>query len=227
MNVTLEITYQPKKGATVTFQSAQLSYEEAIVVLEDLQQTGRLQRYTVTDMYDSTWTLKELKKYATALIEEPHQVVVYFDGGFDKALQHAGLGVVIYYKQQQKMRLRTNHLLTHITSNNEAEYAALYEAMRALEDLGVCRQTITVKGDAEVVLQQMAGAYPVYDPVFERWANRIDALVEKLQLHMQYEHIARAHNTEAHRLATQALKQTSIHAVAPIVTKRQRRRTHD
>ena len=42
-----------------------------------------------------SWNLKEMKKLMIEVEEDPHEVMVYFDGGFKADLQ-AGLGIVIY-----------------------------------------------------------------------------------------------------------------------------------
>lgn len=215
----------PKTTSSIIFTSPQLTLDEVLIVTQDLQKTGRTKQFVITDEHDSTWTLKELRAYKEELAGEPHDVVVYFDGGFTD--EQAGLGIVIYYSTEQNMRLRQNTLLTHITSNNEAEYAALYEALRAVQQLGVSRQTITVRGDSQVVISQMRGDWPVYEKTLEYWATKIDTLIEQLQLTVMYEHIARAHNREAHQLATQALAKTSIQANAPYTSKRQKRRQHN
>ncbi|UTW69300.1 hypothetical protein KHA80_20825 [Anaerobacillus sp. HL2] len=50
---------------------------------------------------------KHLVKYLESLKEEPHNVVVYFDGGYNEETRLAGTGIVIYYEQNEKFyRLR-------------------------------------------------------------------------------------------------------------------------
>ena len=43
-----------------------------------------------------------MKKLVVELEEDPHDVMVYFDGGFNKETNQAGLGIVIYYRQGKK-----------------------------------------------------------------------------------------------------------------------------
>lgn len=224
----IEWVYRTVQGQQITFQSDFLPIADVLAIITDMQKTGRLHKLLLTDEYHSSWTVKELQRYIAELETEPANVELYFDGGFLKQQQLAGLGAVIYFVQnQQKMRLRVNRQATDLVSNNEAEYAALYEALKALEDLGVHHQAISVKGDAQIVISQMSGDWPIYEQELQRWAQKIDDICDRLKLQITYEHIERAHNGEADRLATQALEGTSIHALAPVVTKRQRRRNHD
>ena len=74
-----------------------------------------------------SWNLKEMKKLVVEVEEDPHDVMVYFDGGFNLDTYQAGLGVVIYFRQgKKKYRLRANELIDEMETNNEAEYAALH-----------------------------------------------------------------------------------------------------
>ena len=94
-----------------------------------------------------TWNLKEMKKLVTEVEEEPHEVMVYFDGGFNKQTLQAGLGIVIYYRQgKKKYRLRVNELIHQMDTNNEAEYAAFHYALNVLEELGVSKCLVILKG---------------------------------------------------------------------------------
>ena len=80
------------------------------------------------DEKGGSWTLKELEKLKEELAAEPDEITVYFDGSYDKESQLAGFGIVIYYSLGgERYRLRKNKSF-RLTTNNEAEYAALYEA---------------------------------------------------------------------------------------------------
>lgn len=212
-----------KKVQTIMELTAQCA-QDAIVLVNDLQQTGRVSRVTITDEYDSHWTVKELTRYVEELQQQPHDVVLYFDGSFQAG--NVGLGAVVYYRTDERMRIRKNRFTTDIATNNEAEYAAFYEALRLVEELGVTAQTITVRGDSQVVMMQMRGDWPIYERALLYWADKLDALIHKLKLTVHYEHIERAHNIEAHRLAAQAQQGTLVEAHAPHESKRKQRRKH-
>ena len=73
-----------------------------------------------------SWNLKEMKKLMVEIEEDPHEVMIYFDGGFKQDTYQAGLGAVIYFRQgKKKYRIRANEKIDEMETNNEAEYAAL------------------------------------------------------------------------------------------------------
>ena len=108
--------------------------------------------------------------------------------------------------------MRKNAQLDSLLSNNEAEYAALHFCLTELEWLDIHHLEVRFLGDSQVVIHQMAGEWPVYEPQFATWAERIDKKLEALHITPQYELIGRKQNTEADRLATQALEGIEISA---------------
>ena len=215
MKLTLEWLYRTKSGATTTFTSPILTAHEALLFAEDIEKTGRLKQLTITDEYDSTWMIKELKKYIKELETEPHNITIYFDGSFDHYSNSAGLGIVIFFTQNNmRYRLRKNARFDYIKSNNEAEYAALSFAINEIIELGAHHQSITIKGDSQVVINQMNGEWPAYEQNLAKWADQIDELLQKHGFEPQYEFIGRNYNKEADQLATQALQEIEISAIS-------------
>lgn len=213
LNLTIEWHYVTKSKQEITWRSEAIPAAHAYTLLLDMEKTGRTKSVVMTDEHDSTWTLKELKKYLKTLETEPTEVNIYFDGGFHREDKLAGLGVVIYYKQNGKnYRLRTNQLAEYLTSNNEAEYAALLLAIEQLDELGVHHQTVQIYGDSQVVINEMNGEWAVTDSILSTWADKIDAKLLKLGIRPQYTYIDRKQNSEADQLANQALQQIEIHA---------------
>lgn len=213
MKLVLQWVYKSPREVETVFQSEPLSVAQALIIAEDLNRTGRVKSMTFKDQYDCTWLIKELKKYTEEIKEAPQNVVVYFDGGFEHHTNAAGVGCVIYYEQNGKnYRLRKNAQLDSLLSNNEAEYAALHFCLTELEWLDIHHMEVRFLGDSQVVIHQMAGEWPVYEPQFASWAERIDKKLEALHITPQYELIGRKQNTEADRLATQALEGIEISA---------------
>ena len=213
MKLTIEWQYVTKSKQEITWRSEAVPAAHAYTLLLDMEKTGRTKNVVMTDEHDSTWTMKELKKYLKALETEPTEVKVYFDGGFYREEKLAGLGIVIYYKQNgKKYRLRTNQLAEYLTSNNEAEYAALHLAIDQLEELGVHHQTIKIYGDSLVVINEMNGEWAVTDSILSTWADKIDLKLQKLGIRPTYVYIDRKQNSEADQLANQALQNIEIHA---------------
>lgn len=210
MKITIEWTYH-HKGVETVFRSEEMPPAHALSVAEELMKTGRTKNILFLDEHDSTWTLKEIKKYIKEMETEPSNVTVYFDGGFNIESRISGLGCVIYFEQNgKKYRLRKNLTLDGLSSNNEAEYAALHFSVQELESLGVHHQTVRFIGDSQVVINQMSGEWPVYEKELMNWADRIDEYLNRLGIKPEFEPVSRKENEEADRLANQALDDIEI-----------------
>lgn len=210
MRIIIEWIYA-YKGVETTFRSDELPPAHALAVAEELRKTGRAKNITFIDEQDTTWTIKELKKYLKEMETEPTNVNVYFDGGFNRESRMAGLGCVIYFEQNGKeFRRRKNLLVNGLASNNEAEYAALHFSIQELESLGVHHQMVHFIGDSQVVINQMSGEWPVYEKELSNWADKIDESLNQLGIKPVFELVARKQNEEADRLATQALQDIEI-----------------
>lgn len=211
MNIRIEWTYKTPKGTEAFFRSEELPAAHALLIAEDMEKTGRIKNLEFMDRFDSSWTMKELKGYLKGIETEPHNVTVYFDGGFNKGRRHSGLGCVIYYEQNGKSyRLRQNTESAELISNNEAEYAALYMSLQELELLNVHHLPVKFLGDSNVVINQMSGDWPALERELSRWADRVDEKLDKLGIQAEYELVPRKANAEADRLATQALNGIEI-----------------
>jgi ribonuclease HI len=211
MKVKIKWTYNGAKKPRANFYSELLQANEALLIMDDLEHINRATNIEFEDELGNSWTKKELKKLLEEIKDEPQDVTVYFDGGFLKNEALAGIGIVVYYTQNNnKLRLRVNKRMEQLTSNNEAEYAAFYEGMRILEELGVHHQPVTFKGDSQVVLNQLAGDWPCFEEEFNRWLDRIEEKIKELSILPQYETISRKQNSEADKLASQALEGTIV-----------------
>lgn len=212
--------YKHSKKPTCIFQSDYIDGAAALIIAEDLEKTGRAHDLTFTDEKELKWSKKELKKLLEEVKEEPQDVTVFFDGGFDRTVQMASVGVIVYYKQNNKQyRIRQNNRLEQLETNNESEYAAFYESLRILEEIGVHHQTCTFKGDSQVVLNQLSGEWPCFDDVLNKWADRIEEKMKVMGINPLYAPISRKENKEADALATQALEGTSINSTIEISAK--------
>ncbi|MGJ9385504.1 ribonuclease H family protein [Salipaludibacillus sp. CF4.18] len=211
MNVRFELTYKTPKGLETSFSSEEMRAGKAILIAEDLERTGRIKHLTFVDSQDTTWSLKELKKFMEEIQTEPHNVTVYFDGGFERDTRKSGVGCAIYFEQNGKsFRLRKNALILELETNNEAEYAALHLALQELELLGVHHLPIQFIGDSQVVINQLNGEWACTEEVLNNWADRIEAKFKQLGIRPEYESISRKQNREADHLASQALKNIDI-----------------
>ncbi|WP_033541406.1 reverse transcriptase-like protein [Planococcus sp. CAU13] len=208
MKVRLEWIYRSTRGVETVFRSDEMPAAQGVQIAEDIERTKRAKEIIFIDTYDdSTWTMKEMKKYLKSIETEPHDITVFFDGGFDLENRSSGLGCVIYYSQNGKTyRLRQNEQVDGLVSNNEAEYAALHLCVQELEFLEVKNMPVRFSGDSKIVVNGMSGDWPVIEAELVRWADRIEAKLAKMGIQAEYELIPRRDNAEADRLATQALK---------------------
>ncbi|MFP7254726.1 reverse transcriptase-like protein [Terribacillus goriensis] len=211
MKLRMKMIYRTPKGTEAEFLSDYLPPGAALLLIEDMQQSGRVPQLELLDSYETEWTIKELRSYMKELETEPHNVRVYVDGGFDKKTGRGGLGCVIHYEQNQKeYRLRRNQEMEQLISNNEAEYAALHFAIGVLSEIGVKDQEIEVYTDSRTVVNQMSEEWPVYEKELKYWADKVDDVVKRIGLTVQYAHVDRNQNKEADQLASQALKSIQI-----------------
>lgn len=213
MIVTIEWTYKSPKGPETVFRSEEMDASQAVLIADDVEKTGRAKIVKFLDRFDSYWTIKEMKGYLKGIETEPHNITVYFDGGFDLATKAAGLGCVIYYDQNgTSFRLRRNAPVTELISNNEAEYAALYFCLQELELLNVHDLAVRFIGDSRVVINHLSEEWPVIEQNLFSWADRIEAKMKQLGIRPDYELVSRKANAEADRLAAQALNGIEISA---------------
>ncbi len=207
MNFQIEWHYKSSKHKQLIFTSDFTDANETLMIVGDLEKTGRTKEIFLLDEQQQKWTVKEAKKLLQEVQTEPHDIVAYFDGGYEHDTLLAGLGVVIYFKQNNSSyRIRRNSRLQEIESNNEAEYAAFYYLIQELEELGVHHIPVTFRGDSQVVLNQLAGEWPCFEEEFNRYLDRIEDKMQELGIRPVYEPISRKENEEADQLATQALQ---------------------
>lgn len=219
MKYKLEWKYKLKGNESVLFTSDWLESELAISVGDDLEKTGKAKEILYHDEMGTSWTIKEIKKLSEEIETEPHDVLIYFDGGHHVDRNEGGLGVVIYYKQgKKKFRIRANERIEEMETNNEAEYAALHFALSILEELGVHHIPCDIKGDSQVVIKQLEGEWPCYEENLNRWLDRIEEKINEMGIDPRFTSLPRNENKEADKLATQALDGKMINSKMQILS---------
>lgn len=207
MKYKIEWKFKGKGLEPVLFESEYLDGELTLQVAEELEKTGKALDLTFYDEIGTDWNLKQLRKLLTETEEDAADIIVYFDGGFKKETNQAGLGVVIYFRQgKKKFRLRVNEKFDEMETNNEAEYAAFYFALNVLEEMGVQHMPCEFRGDSQVVLKQLEGEWPCFEENLNAWLDRIEKKMKSLSIKPIYSPIPRNENKEADKLATQALE---------------------
>ncbi|MBM6619320.1 ribonuclease H family protein [Bacillus suaedaesalsae] len=211
MKVWIEWKYKTAKNLVTTLTSEVMSAKQALLLANDFLKTGRTKEVVFYDEQHTMWTKKEFEKLLEEIVEEPNDIEVFFDGGYDVDTKQAGIGVVIYYtRNNQNFRIRENVFIDQLGSNNEAEYAAFWQAVLRLEELGVHNMPVQFKGDSQVVLNQLSGEWPCFEDEFNVWLDRIEEKVKQLGIRPTYTPISRKENKEADQLASQALQGTMV-----------------
>ncbi|WP_347550240.1 reverse transcriptase-like protein [Pseudalkalibacillus hwajinpoensis] len=211
MKVIIKWKYKTPRGIQTWMTSDELPAPEAMLIARDIAKTGRSIDLFFIDHRGLKWSLKEFETYMTKKEERPASIELIFDGSFDKETKKSGCGAVIYfYEGRKRKRIRVNRALDYLENNNEAEYAALWTGLQEVRTIDVEDTEILIKGDSQVVINQMSGEWAVYEPLLNRWMDRIEVSLRDLRLQPVYKHISRDENKEAHRLAAQALKGTEI-----------------
>jgi ribonuclease HI len=125
---------------------------------------------------------------------------LYTDGAARGNPGPAAVGVVI--EDDQGMRLRGLHRYIGTATNNEAEYQALIEGLKAVTELTPDRLEIYV--DSKLVVEQVKGGYKVkkaeLQPLHRRAKELLDGFAE-----VAIEHVERERNKGADALANRAL----------------------
>jgi ribonuclease HI len=215
MKLYIKWHYKPSRNnELLTFTSDLVDAQVSLSLLQDIEKTGRVKHLELIDEWGKEWTKKELTRYLTEALESPHHIVLYFDGNYNRQANEAGLGIVIYYTQNNKyFRIRKNEKIAEMDSNNEAEYAALWMALQEIETLHTQEFSIQIKGDSQVVINQLSEEWPCYEKNLNRWIDRIEQKMKKLGFRANFTLLPRNQNSEADKLATQALEDNPISSV--------------
>ena len=112
----------------------------------------------------------------------------------------AGLGVVI--EDEQGMRLRGLHRWLGVATNNEAEYHALIEGLKAVSEWKPDRLEVYL--DSKLVAEQVKGNYRVKEPRLQRLHLEARELLGGF-LDVEIKHVEREHNKGADALANMAI----------------------
>ncbi len=135
-------------------------------------------------------------------MENPHKLVIHFDGASRGNPGPAAIGVVITNPATGEPVRELGEAIGKAT-NNYAEYTALIRALEEAKKLGATE--VECLSDSELVVRQMTGAYRVK-------SKKLLPLIQKAQaLRGQFaefslRHVSRSRNRRADKLASEALK---------------------
>jgi len=129
-----------------------------------------------------------------------HYLVAHSDGGARGNPGPAGYGVVIEDQSGRKVA-QLSEYLGHQT-NNFAEYQGLIAALEYALEHGP--KALKLISDSELLVRQIKGIYKVKNPTLKDLHGRAQELIAQLDW-FSIGHALREHNTDADRLANQAM----------------------
>lgn len=131
-------------------------------------------------------------------------IIIWVDGAARGNPGPAAISAVI--KDEQGATLARISRRIGKTTNNQAEYRALIAALEKAVQLGARR--VSVYSDSELVVRQITGRYRVKKAELKPLFQKVTQLQSRLES-FSISHIPRCQNTEADRLANEALDQGS------------------
>jgi ribonuclease HI len=129
-----------------------------------------------------------------------HYLIAHSDGGARGNPGPAGYGVVIQDQAGHKVA-HLSEYLGHQT-NNFAEYQGLIAALEYALQHGP--KALKLISDSELLVRQIKGIYKVKNPTLQDLHGRAKELIAQLEW-FSIGHAFREHNTEADRLANEAM----------------------
>ncbi len=124
---------------------------------------------------------------------------VYFDGASRGNPGPAAIGWVIVTSDGI---VTEGHKTIGRTTNNQAEYEALVQALRVARDYGF--DTVELRGDSELIVKQVRGEYDTNDPELREYRVTVHELLREFD-DWSLTHVPREINERADELANDAL----------------------
>jgi ribonuclease HI len=125
---------------------------------------------------------------------------VFTDGASRGNPGPSGLGVVI--EDEHGVRLRAFHRWLDRMTNNEAEYHALVDGLKAVQDWKA--DSVEFNLDSKLVVEQMNGVWKIKKPELHRLYEQAKALANSLD-DVVFQHVERERNKGADALANMAI----------------------
>jgi len=135
---------------------------------------------------------------------EVKKIIVHTDGGARGNPGPAGIGFVI---AQGDTTLKEQGAYIGERTNNFAEYEALIEALREVQELfkgALGDIEVEVRMDSELVVRQIEGRYKVKEPTLKEKFAEVQKLLAHIP-HYAFVHVRREFNKRADELVNEAI----------------------
>jgi len=133
-------------------------------------------------------------------------IIVYTDGGARGNPGPAAIGVVVQDRTGKVLKEHSAYIGE--TTNNQAEYEALVQALDELKKMfgaGLCDLAVEVRMDSELVVRQLEGRYKVKDPGLKQQFAKAAKLRQEAVPNITFVHIPRGENAHADALVNECL----------------------
>ncbi len=134
---------------------------------------------------------------------------IFADGGARGNPGPAGSGAIVR-DEKGKTVATVSEFLGH-TTNNVAEYTGILRALEKLRDYvgsDSGETDVVIKMDSMLVVKQMKGEYRIKHPNLTPLASRVQELCRQFKS-VSFSHVYREQNTEADKLANEAMDRGS------------------
>jgi ribonuclease HI len=139
------------------------------------------------------------------------KAILYTDGGARGNPGPAGIGVMLQNEEGELLGEVSRPIGE--TTNNVAEYEALIAGLELAVVKGVTR--LRICSDSELVVSQIEGKWKIKNDRLRALAVRARSLMKRFDS-VSIEHVPRAQNADADRLANRAMDEAEV--VDPIIS---------
>lgn len=129
------------------------------------------------------------------------EATLEFDGSAKPNPGNGGSGYVLYNSNGRVLESTSIEILDRCITNNEAEYAALVWGMECANRFNI--RSLLVKGDSELVIDQMNGRKNVYSKNLKPIWKQAKYLESQFFSKVRYEHFYRNQNQAANENANE------------------------
>lgn len=133
------------------------------------------------------------------------KIVIYTDGGARGNPGPAGVGVSIQDAAGKELAYISEYMGE--TTNNQAEYEALYRALQKTKELFKDKtksMAFEVRMDSELVVRQLSGIYKVKEEGIKKQFARVASLRVEYP-NLTFTHVRREQNKRADQLVNEAI----------------------
>ena len=133
------------------------------------------------------------------------KLLIYIDGAARGNPGPAGIGVVIFDDNKNKIKEYYKHI--GVATNNIAEYNALVYALQEAHMLGA--KNVVLHMDSELIAKQLKGEFKVKNKNIKSLFDQAVHLINGLEK-VEVKHIDRSLNKEADKLANRAINLSGL-----------------